>query len=75
MTPKTTPQTATRVTRSHSPPWATQRLAGEPDRGEDRDEQRQPVHVELKRPHVDHAGVRRRDEAEEHGRILPESSA
>jgi hypothetical protein len=31
--------------------------------------------VELKRPHVDHPGVRRRDEAEEHGQILPESSA
>jgi len=39
--------------------------AGQPDRREDRDEERQPVHVQLERPQVDDAGVRRGDVREE----------
>ena len=53
-------------------PFAAHRLpavAGQPDAREDRDEQREPVHVQLQRADVDDAGVRRGDE-EEHGRTL-----
>jgi len=39
-------------------------LAGQPDARKDRDEQRQPVHVERQRADVDDAGVRARNEGE-----------
>ena len=66
MTPKATPQTATRVTSSHSPPSAVQRLPVSQMRGQDRDEQRQPVEVERQRAEVEGAAGRAGDGAE-HG--------
>ena len=44
---------------------------GQPDRRADRDEQSQPVEVNDKRPDMDGAFMRRRDVAEQRGRILP----
>ena len=48
--------------------------AGEADRSDDGDEQRDPVHVDRQRPDVDRAGGRRRERGEEArhaSRILP----
>ena len=57
----------------HEIPVAAHRrpaAAGEPDAGEDRDEQREPVHVQLQRAKVDNAGVRRGDERQKHAATL-----